>query len=145
MSSADRITEKSKRTIKRITRNEYLKIHEWIHSVKDWIIQENPSYETITQKANENGIQCLPKHVLKKLFEYNQIEFYLFRDRKKYKSRTSEIIKILEKLNQDQRNISIEIAEMKKILSENINKRNDDLNFLLEEVSKALPSHNSEK
>lgn len=144
MSSADRIIEKSKRTIKRISRNEYLKIHEWIHSVKEWIVQENPSYEVITQKASEVGIQCLPKQVLKKLFEYNQIEFYLFRD-KKHKSRTSEIIKILEKLNQDQKNISMEIAEMKKILSENINKRNGDLNFLLEEVSKALPSHNSEK
>ena len=144
MNNADRIIEKSsKRKITRISRDEYLKIHQWIYSIKEWIVKENPNYETIVQKArDEADIQVLPKQVLRKLFEYNKIEFYLFKE-KKHKSKTSEIIRMLEKLNQDQKTISMEIAEMKQVLSDNINKRNSELNFLLEEVSKALPSNNS--
>lgn len=144
MNNADRIIEKSsKRKITRISRDEYLKIHQWIYSIKEWIVKENPNYDTIVQKArDEADIQVLPKQVLRKLFEYNKIEFYLFKE-KKHKSKTSEIIRMLEKLNQDQKTISMEIAEMKQVLSDNINKRNNELNFLLEEVSKALPSNNS--
>lgn len=144
MNNADRIIEKSlKRKITRISRDEYLKIHQWIYSIKEWIVKENPNYDTIVQKArDEADIQVLPKQVLRKLFEYNKIEFYLFKE-KKHKSKTSEIIRMLEKLNQDQKTISMEIAEMKQVLSDNINKRNSELNFLLEEVSKALPSNNS--